>query len=225
MKKAIFFSFILLLSQLVFAQHDTSVRIGTIMWFSPFGLMDIYQGPNISIAHEIDLNARNAWYSEIQINRYGTFLLNDRFWGNLHGFTIKQEHRKFMSVRSGYNPGSWQRTYIGLELSAGTQEYTRTDTVVIEPHPYYLKTYRNQRKFIGLAANIGYEIFSPNGWMFGYGIGFGLRYNQVKNDLTDHEAFGRQLGSDLDGANWIQKKGDHIIPKFNFFFRIGYRWG
>jgi hypothetical protein len=58
----------------------------------------------------------------------------------------------------------------------------------------------------------------------GFKLGVGAKFNSVSNQLSQEDADRRMTGDWNNPANWIQKKGNHIIPKFNFGFYVGFRF-
>ncbi len=117
-----------------------------------------------------------------------------------------------------------ERNYWGIELSYGNQFYSRRDSIEGEKSILnYQITYENHRQFLGLFFNFGWQTIYLKRFEVGFNLGIGARYNAISNGISESESKRKMIGDWTNPAHWIQQKGNHFIPKFNFEFRIGYR--
>ena len=187
---------------------------------TPFGIIDIYNGPNVNVGCEFGLKGKVYNYSSIGYYFSGFGNFSSDSWGNLRGGYFLNEIRYYF--KSEQNVNAQTDYYWGIEAIYGNQSYVRSDTVLTSQSKN-LKIYANKRQFIGLAGNIGVRWTVAKKIMLSLNLGIGLRYNDVKNKLTLEESESRELGDWTVPTNWIQRKGNNLIPKFNLGFKVGFR--
>lgn len=187
---------------------------------TPLSILDVYNGPNIRLGGEFHLNAKTSSFTAMGVYVAGIPSMTNNDWQGIKGFYVVEEIRRYWDDSPDFTQRN-EFTYWGIEASYGTQAYTRNDSVD-NGNGYRTVNYYNQRTFAGVAANIGAIFTYKSPFYWGFNFGFGLRYNKVINNLTMEEALSRELGDYTVPTTWIQKKGTHIIPKFNIGLKIGY---
>lgn len=187
---------------------------------TPFGILDIYNGPNVNIGCEFGIKNKLSNYISIGYYLPGFSNLFSDSWRNLRGGYFLNEIR--YNFKSKQNANVRIDSYWGIECIYGNQSYQRTDTILTFQGKN-LKVYDNKRQFIGLSGNIGVKWMFTKRLVLSLNFGLGLRYNQVKNDLTKEESESRDLGDWIVPTNWIQQKGNNLIPNFNLGFKFGFR--
>lgn len=219
MKQRIHLVFFFLASSL-FGQEGNATNSSVILVTAPVGIIDAVNGPNVNLGCEFGIRGDIRNFFDVGYYVPGLPFLKFLTWDDLNGFYVANEFRYY---------DQYQRTekwifegYWGIQCMYGNQSYIRTDSVTVS-EVTTKKIYHNQRQFIGLTANIGARYEFAGNFIINLNAGFGFRYNQVLNELTQEEAESRELGDWTVPQSWHQKKGNHIIPKFNFTLKLGFR--
>lgn len=203
-----------------FGQDDNSTKNSFILLTAPIGIIDAVNGPNANIGCEFGLKGDTRNFFGVGYYLPGLPFLNTLTWDELNGFYVVNEFRyydQYQQTEKWIFEGYW-----GIQCMYGNQSYMRTDSVTVSEVTTQ-KFYHNQRQFIGITANIGARYEFARNFILNVNAGCGLRYNQVLNELTQEEAESRELGDWTVPQTWHQQKGNHIIPKFNFTLKMGFR--
>jgi hypothetical protein len=164
--------------------------------------------PNYSLASEL------GFYYSIS-NSSETFFNNT-------GLRIKEEIKHY----SAKNSGKWLG-YYSLELAYGNHSFDRTDSLlyITPPNSYegYTKLYHVSKEFYGLLVQRGFIRQFPCGFILELYVGIGLRYNQVKSNLSADELAHRSFGDSTLPFDLSLQEGNHIVPRINLGVKVGFR--
>lgn len=201
-------------SYLASAQSEAIPAYSFAIKTSPLNILDPWNGTLVNLGAELRFTGRLGLYSE-----YGQYFPEFNVFDDIShnkGFLLKEE-LKFYSKNL--------REYFSVEFCYSEQEYLRNDTIDLTNHGgnRYARNYRISRCFPGIVFQYGTSVLKWEKLVLDFYVGIGMRYNIVKCALTDEEAENRELGDWNNANTYIQKNGNHLIPKFNCGFRIGYK--
>lgn len=194
-------------------QLNDSLKTPLTFSTKPVEILNFWNGPNINLGIEFRIKGRSINYFDVGYYFEGLKFTGNNNWNELNGGYVLDEFRQYFKTHSSNSATS--NIYWGIEIIYGWQSYYRSDTISLTTGNELVK-YQNKRQFIGLCGNYGYNYTFHSGIMIGLRLGLGIRYNQIKNELTKEQASSRNLGDWNNPTGWIQQKGTHFIPKINF---------
>lgn len=197
------------LTSVLKAQDSTHIYIKT----QPLLLIDPYNGSLATLGAEFTIK---NWGFYTEGGLYTP--LNTAFNKNPKGFMIKEEVKWYLFREKT------RTRFISAEFCYSQMTCTRTDEIIYSaPDTSYNKTYQLSRKFPGFVLQYGFMRTWKTGFLLEFSLGLGLRYNQVTCTLNEEEAEHRNLGDWNAPSNYIYRCGNHLIHKFNFSLKLGWR--
>ncbi|NQY10646.1 MAG: hypothetical protein HRT71_14195 [Flavobacteriales bacterium] len=222
MRKVVQILFLIVLPTILFGQDSTTIKKFGITT-SPLSILNTGKGPNINLG--IDYHIKPKWvvYGEYGLHQPFMQFYYKKAWEDIEGFYIKQETRYRYTMER--QKRAFVYSYVGLELMHGRQSYSRTDSIIDIPNTdNYELAYYNERIYTSIIANNWLQYVFDSNLEMALKFGMGIRFNNIKNEISIEESESRDLGDWTVPANYIQQKGRSIYPKFNFGMRLGYRF-
>ena len=166
----------------------------------------------MNLGVELQLSQQVSTYSEFGV--YIPFSTTKHRTGQ-HGFMIKEEFKLYTG----------DDLFWSVEFCYSSSTYFRTDTIDLSIGSQinrYEKKYAVSRSFPGISVHVGERKLINKKIVIEYFTGAGIRFNTVSCDLDKSEALSRDLGDWTVPANYIERCGNNVIPKFYLGFNIGY---
>lgn len=208
--------------QFSYSQND-SLKLSK-LWIktNPLQYIDFYNGCHWQLGLEYKLNSKFSMNTEfgkiIYLKGWTNAIYHD-------GFYVRHEVKKYFQHFNTRKTNNIEYFYYSLEGVYSNQAMIRTDQIEFSNDTLYSKTYFSVRNVFGVSGLMGFVREYDCGFILEGMVGFGLRYNMVTNDLTEEESSNRLLGDWTVPTNYLIKKGNHIIPRFHFGIKVGWKIG
>lgn len=202
------------------AQTDSSTLPRLWIKTNPLDYVLGYNGKIANLAIECRLAPNYFLGSELGF--YYSLSNSSETFDNNRGLRIKEEFKRYSRV----NSGKWSG-YYSLELAYGNHSFDRTDSLAYSTPPNtiesYTKTYHVSKEFYGLLVQRGFVRQYKSGFMLELYAGLGLRYNQVKSNLSADELDHRSFGDSTLPFDLSLQEGKHVVPRINAGVKVGIR--
>jgi hypothetical protein len=210
------------------SQQFTSLPFKCAFKWSPFGIADVFSGPNMKIG--IDYRYNKNVYGGLD---GGMIFLPYPFKHN-SGFFARKELKFFnMSPQSNLN-GTFY--YWGLEAMYKYQEFSRADSVVVPATVHVLKNYHVYKNTFVLHAKVGGVLYflKDHGlrtaekeypvFFLEFFAGAGIRQSTVYcAGLSDKEADNRKYETANLSYLGNLSNGTHVWPSFELSLKFGWK--